>query len=130
MSAHVHSLGDDDAGDEDYSVSGGGPGGSFLTQVPNSHASTRPHYERQCARSIILSKLPDNTAHADITDAVRGGKLLDIHLRPNDRTAAVSFLLAADARNFFEHVKRHDLYINHKRVGGKSTCSKIYDLRC
>lgn len=129
MSAHVHPLGVDDACDEDYSVSGGGPVGSFLTQVPNSHASTRPHYERQCARSILLSKIPDTTTHADITDAVRGGKLLDIHLRPNDRTAAVSFLLAADARNFFDHVKRHDLYINHKRVGAKSARSKIYESR-
>lgn len=112
--AHVH---DGDAGDDDYSVSGGGgPVGSFQTQAYNGQALARPHYERQCARSILLSKLPDNTTHADITDAVRGGRLLDIYLRPTDHTAAVSFLLAADARVFYDHVKRHDLYINHKRV--------------
>lgn len=116
--AHVHSPVDEDAGDDDYSVSGGGPVGSFQTQAYNGHAPVRPHYERQCARSILLSKLPDNTTHADITDAVRGGQLLDIYLRSNDRTAAVSFLLAADARAFYDHVKRHDLYINHKRVSG------------
>lgn len=115
--AHAHSPVDEDA-DDDYSVSGGRPVGSFQTQNCNGLAPTRPHYERQCARSILLSKLPDNTTHADITDAVRGGQLLDIYLRSNDRTAAVSFLLAADARAFFEHVKRHDLYINHKRVSG------------
>ncbi|KAG6364849.1 hypothetical protein INS49_006453 [Diaporthe citri] len=112
--AHVHSPVDEDA--DDYSVSGGGPVGSFQTQAYNGHAPMRPHYERQCARSILLSKLPDNTTHADITDAVRGGQLLDIYLRSNDRTAAVSFLLAADAKAFYDHVKRHDLYINHKRV--------------
>lgn len=115
--AHVRSPVDEDA-DEDYSVSGGGPVGSFQTQAYNGHAPMRPHYQRQCARSILLSKLPDNTTHADITDAVRGGQLLDIYLRSNDRTAAVSFLLAADAKAFYDHVKRHDLYINHKRVGG------------
>lgn len=114
--AHAHAPVDDDAGDDDYSFSGGGPVGSFQTQAYNSHAPMRPHYERQCARSILLSKLPDNTTHADITEAVRGGQLLDIHLRFNDRTAAVSFLLAADARAFYDHVKRHDLYINYKRV--------------
>ncbi|KAI7779877.1 hypothetical protein LA080_000292, partial [Diaporthe eres] len=114
--AHVDSGVDENAGDDDYSVSGGRPVGSFQTQAYNGHAPMRPHYERQCARSILLSKLPDNTTHADITDAVRGGQLLDIYLRSNDRTAAVSFLLAADARAFYDHVKRHDLYINHKRV--------------
>lgn len=131
--AHVHSLVDEDAGDDDYSVSGGGPIGSFQTQAYNGHAPMRPHYERQCARSILLSKLPDNTTHADITDAVRGGQLLDIYLRSNDRTAAVSFLLAADARAFYDHVKRHDLYINHKRVSGPGTnrfwCSCVTILR-
>lgn len=116
--AHVHSPADEDAGEDDYSVSGGGPVGNFQTQASNGHAPARPHYDRQCARSILLSKLPENTTHADITDAVRGGKLLDIYLRSNDRTAAVSFLLAADARAFFDHVKRHDLYINYKRVSG------------
>lgn len=123
--AHVHSLVDEDAGDVDYSVSGGGPVGSFQTQAYNGHAPMRPHYERQCARSILLSKLPDNTTHADITDAVRGGQLLDIYLRSNDRTAAVSFLLAADARAFYDHVKRHDLYINHKRVSGPGSISAV-----
>ncbi|KAI3398464.1 hypothetical protein diail_9145 [Diaporthe ilicicola] len=119
--AQVHALEvpdwvDDGAYDEEHSVSGGGPVGSFQTQAYNDHAAMRPQYERQCLRSILLSKLPDNTTHGDITEAVRGGRLLDIYLRPTDRTAAVSFLLAADARAFFDHVKRHDLYINHKRV--------------
>lgn len=124
-SAHVRSPVYDDAGDDDYSISGGGPVGSFQTQAPNGHGPTRPHYERQCARSLLLSKLPDNTTHADITDVVRGGQLLDIYLRSNDRTAAVSFLLAADARAFFDHVRRHDLYINHKRVSCTSTVLEL-----
>ncbi|KAK2604829.1 hypothetical protein N8I77_007727 [Diaporthe amygdali] len=119
--ARVHTLEvpnwvDEVAGDEDISVSGGGPVRNIQSQGCNKHTLSRPHYERQCARSIFLSKLPDNTTHADITQAIRGGQLLDIHLRPNDGTAAVSFLLAADARAFYDHVKRHDLYINQKRV--------------
>lgn len=80
------------------------------------HANGRPFYERQCARSIMLNNLADGTTHADITQAIRGGQLLDIYLRPHDRTAAVSFLLAADARAFFDHVRRYDLYIRQKRV--------------
>lgn len=121
--ARVHTLEvpnwvDEVAGDEDISVSGGGPVRNIQSQGCNNHTLSRPHYERQCARSIFLSKLPDNTTHADITQAIRGGQLLDIYLRPNDGTAAVSFLLAADARAFYDHVKRHDLYINQKRVSG------------
>jgi hypothetical protein len=114
----------DDA-DDDYSFPCGGPVGSPSINAPNDYTQARPHYERQCARSILLSKLPDNTTHGDITDAVRGGQLLDIFLRSNDRTAAVSFLLAADARAFFDHVKRRDLYINQKRVSGISSSSGI-----
>lgn len=76
----------------------------------------RPFYERQCARSLLLSNLAEGTTHADITESIRGGQLLDIHLRPHERTASVSFLLAASARAFFDHVRRHDLYIRHKRV--------------
>jgi len=52
----------------------------------------------------------------DITEAVRGGVLLDVFVRANDRTATVSFLNSADAKAFYDHVRRHDLYIKNKRV--------------
>ncbi|KAL8400241.1 hypothetical protein RB594_000575 [Gaeumannomyces avenae] len=76
----------------------------------------RPTYERQCSRTIQMSNLPDGATHADITAVVRGGMLLDIFMRPHDRSATVSFLHAQDARAFLEHCRRNDLYVRNKRV--------------
>ncbi|KAI9646681.1 hypothetical protein NHQ30_004678 [Ciborinia camelliae] len=85
----------------------------------------RPNYEKFAQRTVLLFNLPDGTTHADICDAVRGGMLLDIHLRAHDHAASVSFLQQADANEFFRHVKRNDLYIRSKRVGD----SKPVDIR-
>lgn len=122
---HVHTREVPDWADGDEDDSTSAYGGGHLANNNNhgldesaghARAQDRPFYERQCARSILLSNLAEGTTHADITEVIRGGQLLDIHLRPHDRTSAVSFLMAADARAFFDHVRRHDLYIRHKRV--------------
>ncbi len=76
----------------------------------------RPKFDRQCTRTIQLLNLPEGTTHADIVAVVRGGILLDIFLRTAERSATVSFLLAPEARAFFDHVRRHGLEIKHKRV--------------
>ncbi|KAL2146047.1 hypothetical protein VTI28DRAFT_5386 [Corynascus sepedonium] len=76
----------------------------------------RPQFERQCARTLLLSNLAEGTTHADIVNAVRCGMLLDIFLRSHDRSATVSFLNSEDAKKFYDHVRRHDLYIRNKRV--------------
>ncbi|ROT42776.1 hypothetical protein SODALDRAFT_319380 [Sodiomyces alkalinus F11] len=76
----------------------------------------RTQYERIATRTLLLCNLPEGTTHADITSVVRGGQLLDIFLRAHDRSAQVSFLNSADAKAFYDHVRRHDLYIRHKRV--------------
>jgi hypothetical protein len=68
---------------------------------------------RQIQRTIFLSNLPDRTTHKDITNAVRGGRLLDIHLR-QDHSASISFVEGAS--DFMAHAKRHGLYIKSKRV--------------
>jgi hypothetical protein len=73
-------------------------------------------FEQHCTRTVLLSNLAEGTTHADITNAVRGGMLLDIFLRSHERCATVSFLRSADARKFCDHVRRHDLYIKNKRV--------------
>ncbi|KAL2752566.1 hypothetical protein ACRALDRAFT_2068951, partial [Sodiomyces alcalophilus JCM 7366] len=77
---------------------------------------SRTQYERVATRTVLLYNLPEGTTHADITSAVRGGQLLDIFLRAHDRSAQVSFLKSADAKAFYDHVRRHDLYIRHRRV--------------
>lgn len=102
-------------GDDEEFDSGDGPIDDLHNPAYNQQSSTRPFYERQCARSVLLTNLAEGVTHRDITEAVRGGQLLDIYVRP-DRAVAVSFLLASDARAFFDHVRRHDLYIKHKRV--------------
>ncbi|KAH6627630.1 hypothetical protein F5144DRAFT_279734 [Chaetomium tenue] len=76
----------------------------------------RQHFERQCVRTLQLSHLAEGTTHADIANAVRGGMLVDIFLRSHDRCATVSFLRSVDAKEFYDHVRRHDLYIRNKRI--------------
>ncbi|KAK7737014.1 hypothetical protein SLS53_006770 [Cytospora paraplurivora] len=106
---------DADAAEDEEDDSGGGPVVDVPDPVYTRPAAMRPSYERQCFRSVILTNLPEGIAHSDITEAIRGGQLLDIHIRA-DRSAGVSFLLASDAQAFFEHVRRRDLYIKNKRV--------------
>jgi hypothetical protein len=79
----------------------------------------RQQFERHCARTIQLSHLAEGTTHADIANVVRGGMLLDIFLRSHDRSAMVSFLRSEDAKKFYDHVRRHDLYIRNKRIEAK-----------
>jgi len=76
----------------------------------------RQQYERQCLRTVQLTGLADGTTHAELTNAVRGGVLLDIFLRGHERSATISFLHPAEAKQFYDHVRRHDLYIRNKRV--------------
>lgn len=122
----LHSWPNVDTQEEDEFEPGGGPGGDFHGHgLSEQQASSRPHYERQCSRTIILNNLAEGVTHADITEAVRGGQLLDIYLRPQDRMATVSFLQANDARAFFDHVRRHDIYIKHKRVS--ESISSVYN---
>ncbi|ROW15044.1 hypothetical protein VPNG_03374 [Cytospora leucostoma] len=106
---------DADAAEDDEDESGGGPVADVPDPVYTRPTAMQPSYERQCFRSVIVTNLPEGVTHSDITEAVRGGQLLDIHIRA-DRSAGVSFLLASDAQAFFEHVRRRDLYIKNKRV--------------
>jgi hypothetical protein len=57
--------------------------------------------------------LSDHTTHKDLAGIIRGGRLLDIHLR-NDRSATVSFV--EGAADFLTYAKRNDIYLHTKRV--------------
>lgn len=98
--------------DED-TIADGPVGANYVTQKENG--PTR-QFEQKCTRSVLIANLAEGTTHANITEAVRGGLLLDVFLRPHDRAVTVSFLHAADARYFFDHVRKHDLIIKNKRV--------------
>ena len=93
--------------------------GVYDRESGNNEAITkrpRQQYNKFAKRTILIDNLLEGTTHSDIVDAVRGGLLLDIYLRPYDRTACVSFLEEAHANEFFRYVKRNDLYIRGKRV--------------
>ncbi|TPX08966.1 uncharacterized protein E0L32_009545 [Thyridium curvatum] len=105
---------DDDAWSETDSTAGDDL--SLREQAQNGKADFASPFERQCLRTLYLMNIAEGTTHGDITAAIRGGILLDIYIRSQERTATVSFLRAEDARYFFDHVKKHDLYIKNKRV--------------
>lgn len=115
---------DVDAPGDDFSASYSGEG---LTPEATQHQALgqfgqhaevqRPQYARMCKRTVVLAGLPDNTKHEDITRAVRGGQVLEIYIRSHEHMAMVSFLREEDAVRFYDHSRRYDLYINHKRVG-------------
>ena len=93
--------------------------GDTSVEVPSSisdHGPSRRRIERQAHRTIKLMNLSESTSHLDIVKAVRGGKLVDLYFRPHERFANVSFVHAADAQAFYNHVRKHDLYIRNKRV--------------
>lgn len=77
----------------------------------------KQQYARAEQRTIVLKNLSERITHKDIVDIIRGGALLDIYLRANERTASVSFVEGAAAQNFMNYAKRNDIYIHGKRVG-------------
>lgn len=67
-------------------------------------------------RTILLCNLSDRTGYKDIVNIIRGGAILSIYLRSNERTASVSFVHGTSAQDFFAYAKRNDIYIHDKRV--------------
>ncbi|KAK0670614.1 hypothetical protein QBC41DRAFT_363847 [Cercophora samala] len=106
---------EEDDEDDDVSVEEGSfVSGANFTELPQE--VKRHQHERNCNRTLQIVHLAENTTHSDITNSVRGGQLLVVHLRPYDRSASVSFVHAADAQKFYEYCRRNDLYIKNKRV--------------
>ncbi|ORX99218.1 hypothetical protein BCR34DRAFT_606690 [Clohesyomyces aquaticus] len=64
-------------------------------------------------RTVLITNLSDRTTHKDLTNIMRGGRLLDIFLR-NDRSATVSFV--EGAREFLAYAKKNDIYLHTKRL--------------
>ncbi|KAL8673126.1 MAG: hypothetical protein Q9168_002458 [Polycauliona sp. 1 TL-2023] len=67
-------------------------------------------------RTILLQNLPDTVTHKDIVDIVRGGMLLDVYLRTQDKSASISFVDGSSAQAFLSHAKRNGLYIRGRRL--------------
>lgn len=73
-------------------------------------------YARAENRTLIIKNLSDRATHKDIVDIIRGGVVLDIFLRANERSASVSFVEGSAAQDFLNYTKRNDIYIHGKRV--------------
>ena len=67
-------------------------------------------------RTILLQNLPDPVTHSEIVNVVRGGLLLDVYLRSQDRSASVSFVDGLAAQDFMSYMKRNHVYIHGRRV--------------
>ena len=76
----------------------------------------RPQYARAESRTIVLRNLSDRVGHKDLVDCIRGGAVLDIFLRSNDRSASISFVEGSAAQAFLNYAKRNDIYLHGKRV--------------
>ena len=86
----------------------------------------KQQYARAEQRTILIKNLSDRTTHKDITDVIRGGAVLDIFLRSNERSASVSFLEGSAAQDFMNYVRRNDVYIHGKRVGRIGESPHLY----
>lgn len=86
--------------------------------------NAKPFYNRAEQRTIVASNLSDRTTHKDLVNVMRGGALLDIFLRANDRSASISFVEGSAAQGFMNYVKRNDVYIHGKRVSYSDLMSK------
>lgn len=67
-------------------------------------------------RSVVLKGISPFTTMADVLAVIRGGAVLNIFLRPQQRTAHVAFVEPNAAEKFLIHSKRTDTYIKGKRV--------------
>ncbi|KAL8790812.1 MAG: hypothetical protein Q9213_000436 [Squamulea squamosa] len=85
--------------------------------VPLYAPKLEDHLDRKNdRRTILLQNLPDLVTHKDIVNVVRGGQLLDVYLRPQDRSASVSFVEGSAAEDFLSYLKRNDVYIRGRRL--------------
>ena len=78
--------------------------------------SERQQYARSEQRTIVAQNLSTRTTQKDLLQIIRGGTILDIFLRTNERSASISFLEGSAAQEFMNYVKRSDVYIHGKRV--------------
>ena len=81
----------------------------------------RPSYARSEQRTILIKGIAERTTHKDIVSLVRGGTLLDVYLRSNERSASVSFVEGSAAQDFMAYAKRTDIYLHGKRVSHPKT---------
>ncbi|KIV89642.1 hypothetical protein PV10_07028 [Exophiala mesophila] len=67
-------------------------------------------------RAVVLTSCSPHTTLADITDAIRGGALLRVFMRPGARTAFLTFIQGAAAENLVRYSRQNPIYIKGQQV--------------
>ncbi|KAL8804824.1 MAG: hypothetical protein Q9182_002318 [Xanthomendoza sp. 2 TL-2023] len=93
--------------------------------VPTPKSGEQPD-RRNEKRTLLLQNLPDQVCHQDIVSIVRGGLLLDVYLRPVDRSASISFVDGSAAQDFLAHTKRNDMYLRGRRLSWEWSERQFY----
>jgi hypothetical protein len=87
----------------------------FSSEYGNNGAVTqqraKPSSNEQ--RTLFISNLPYNATHKDLTRIIRGGRLLDIHVR-KDNSAAVTFV--EGAAEFLDYATKKGIEMNGHRL--------------
>lgn len=84
-----------------------------FTGYGSDTAAQYPHFARHDRRTIVITGLSDHITYKHLTNVIRGGRILYITITPDRR--ALVFMLEG-AAEFIAHVRRHDLYVQSKRV--------------
>lgn len=110
-----------------------------VTQSPSAESPTEPwsqepkspqggnqydpnrRLERNAQRSVRCFNLPLGVRRSEITAVIRGGPLLEVHLRPKEHTAIVSFVYEDDAAAFLDRAREHGLRIRNTTVSNSSS---------
>lgn len=93
---------------------------SICTETPEDYdhgwceQQQQPRKGPRQDHTLLLSPLPDGTSHKEITNIVRGGRLLQIWIRTKERSACVTF--AEGAAAFLAYSKRNPPTIRGKII--------------
>lgn len=78
--------------------------------------------------TVQLGRLPEDVTYKEITNIVRGGRLVEVYLRLHDRAADVTFADEVEAAGFLSYARRNDIYVRTKRVSTHVAGSLAIDL--
>ncbi|KAF1987278.1 hypothetical protein K402DRAFT_420499 [Aulographum hederae CBS 113979] len=81
-------------------------------EPPPSRTSNRT----ETRRTLLITKLPDNVTHQELVNVIRGGRIVDMYIRNDRRSANVTFAEAEAASSFIAYARRNNIVINYKMI--------------
>lgn len=86
----------------------------------DSHSQSGQQHEKGTdenqSRGVTLKGISERTTLHDVAGVIRGGPILNMYLRPGNRSAHIIFVDPQDAQKFYKHFRKHDIYILGKRI--------------